>query len=168
LLYYKRGKLDRAAELLRGWCAVEQGSAVPWTRLAVVQHKLGQHDVSLQSMRTAIDLSAGKTRADLAYLAARLVLAGSQTTVLAEEQQAAWQQAQGFLSLCLNEQPDHRGALWLMAAVRTVAGDRAGLAAQAAAMTNRTSDDPRFHYFAAVSQQAAGDYDAVLESTTRA
>src|SRR5207249_4878633 len=77
MLYYKRGKLDRAAELLRNWCAGEPANAVPWARLAVVQQKLGQPEICIQSMQAAIERSAGKARADLAYLAARLALAST-------------------------------------------------------------------------------------------
>lgn len=165
LLYYRRGKPERAAELLRSWCAVEPANALPWTRLAVVQHKLGQHEVCLQSMRTAIERSHAAVRADLAHLGARLAMAGRLTGY---ERGNALAAAQAFLELCLNERPQHTAALWLIAAVRAVRGDRMGLAAQAAAMTGPSSDDARFHYFAAVSQLAAGDYDAALSSTARA
>jgi tetratricopeptide (TPR) repeat protein len=165
-LYYQRGKLDRAAELLRNWCAVEPANAVPWARLAVVQQKLGQAELCLQTMQVAIDRSAGKQRADLACLAARLALASvfpssngnGQAPALTEA--AGLERARTFLELCVKEQPGHATGLWLLAAVRSAAGDRAGLAALAAAMAAEKSDDPRFLYFTAVSALAAGNYSA--------
>src|SRR5207248_4546287 len=55
MLYYKRGKLDRAAELLRGWCAVQPDSAEPWTRLAGGQRSLGRNGQCLSYARTPTD-----------------------------------------------------------------------------------------------------------------
>jgi tetratricopeptide (TPR) repeat protein len=176
-LYYKRGKLDRAAELLRNWCNVEPASAIPWTRLAVVQHQLAQWDQSLQSMQAALERSSGTQRADLACLAARLALAstvadktaaGTPAPSTGENSDGAWDQAQAFLNYCLNQEPSHQTGLWLMAAVRSVRGDREGLAAQTAAMAAQATDDPRFAYFAAVCALAAGDYPAVLALAGRA
>jgi tetratricopeptide (TPR) repeat protein len=53
-------------------------------------------------------------------------------------------------------------------AVRAVNHDRAGLAAQSAAMKGPETNDPFFHYFAAVSHLAAGDYQGVLQAASRA
>jgi tetratricopeptide (TPR) repeat protein len=156
-LWYKRGKLDKTAELLRHWCDAEPSSAVPRARLAVIEHKLGQIDASLEVMRAALQRSAGKARADLACLGARLALAADKLD-----------KAQEFLEICLQEEPLHTTGLWLMAAARSARGDRAGLAAQAAAMTARPVEDPRFNYFAAVSALAAGDYPAVWTLASRA
>src|SRR5262249_57846453 len=43
LLYHKRGKLEPAGDLLLGWRAQVQGSAVPRPRLAGPHHQLGPH-----------------------------------------------------------------------------------------------------------------------------
>ena len=39
MLWYRRGKLDQAAELLRAWCDIEPENALPLIRLAIVQHQ---------------------------------------------------------------------------------------------------------------------------------
>jgi hypothetical protein len=126
-------------------------------------------------MQAAIERSAGKQRADLACLAARLALAnvlpsknGDGKTIAAEEQASGLDKAQGFLEVCLQEQPAHATALWMLAAMRSVRGDRAGLAALAAAMTAQSADDPRFQYFTAVSELAAGNYPGAQAAAQRA
>jgi tetratricopeptide (TPR) repeat protein len=174
-LYYQRGKLDRAAELLRTWGSVEPASPLPWARLAVVQQKLGQAEVCLQSMQAALERSAGKQRADLACLAARLALANVLATANGdgklpgvEEETSGLDKARSFLDLCLKEDAGHATGLWLMAAVRSLRGDRAGLAALVTPMAAQHADDPRFHYFTAISALAAANYPAALTAAQQA
>jgi tetratricopeptide (TPR) repeat protein len=174
LLYYRRGKLDRAAELLRRWCALEPENTLPAARLAVVLHKQGQIDASQTALQSAIQRAHGRQRADLACLAARLVLSNaltpkegepvSQPEVMAD----CLARARSLLDISLREDAGHTTAMWLMAAVRALANDRASLAAQSAAMKAPETNDPYFHYFAAVSHLAAGDHDAVIQAAARA
>jgi tetratricopeptide (TPR) repeat protein len=73
-----------------------------------------------------------------------------------------------LLEACLEEVPDHTEALWCLAAVRSVVGDRAGLAAQAPHMDRPAVQSPAFHFLGAVCHLAAGDYARVLELGQRA
>jgi tetratricopeptide (TPR) repeat protein len=68
----------------------------------------------------------------------------------------------------LQDDPDHVEALWCLAAVRSVVGDREGLAAQAQAMNRPDVSDARFHYLGAVCHLAAKDYPRALELSQRA
>src|SRR5262249_6408622 len=75
---------------------------------------------------------------------------------------------QRLLEECLREQPDHVEALWCLAAVRSVRGDRAALAAQAPLMDRPAVEDARFHFLGAVCHLAARDYRRVVEMAERA
>jgi tetratricopeptide (TPR) repeat protein len=183
MLYYRRGKLDRAGELLRSWSAIEPENAVPWTRLAVVQHKQGFAEQAVQSMQFALERSTGRVKADLALLTVRLILIGAMTSserqrradtvadpslALRAGDSDALLQAQDYLQICLDTEPGHAGGLWLLAAVRAALDDRSALAALSPAMLGKETDDARFHYFAAVSHLAAGNHPAVQEAVHRA
>jgi tetratricopeptide (TPR) repeat protein len=170
LLYYRRDKLDRAAEWLRSWSGIEPNNSVPAARLAVVLYKLGQNDDCLAALQPVIDSTRGRERADLACLAARLILSGALARKDGEpvkEPAAALARARGLLDIALNEEPAHVTAMWLMAAVRALGNDRSGLAAQSAAMKGPGTNDGYFQYFAAVSHLAAGDHNAVLAAAGR-
>jgi tetratricopeptide (TPR) repeat protein len=69
---------------------------------------------------------------------------------------------------CLREEPDHVEALWCLAAVHSVLGDREALASQAAIMDRPAVSDARFHFFGAVCNLAAGQYRRVLDLGVRA
>src|SRR5205823_5293842 len=69
-----------------------------------------------------------------------------------------------WLKVCLAQEPGHAQALWLLAALRWRAGDRAALAELAAAMGQREAADPRFRYMAAVCRLVAGDADGAREA----
>src|SRR5262249_60728332 len=73
-----------------------------------------------------------------------------------------------LLEECLREQPDHVDALWCLAAVRSVQGDREGLAAQAPFMDRPAVTDPRFHFLGAVCNLAAKNYRQAVELASRA
>jgi tetratricopeptide (TPR) repeat protein len=168
-LHYRRGNLEQTWQLLQGWHRLEPSLPLPLARLAVVQEQLGQGTACLESIRKALTLARGRTRAEIAFLGARLVLAAlHDQTPAAREQPEALQPALELLDECLREQPDHPQALWVRAAVRHALGDRAGQTAQAAAMDRPEVGDPRFHYLAGVCRLAAGDYEGVLESCRRA
>ncbi len=73
-----------------------------------------------------------------------------------------------LLQECLKDDPNHIEALGCLAAVRSVLGDRDGLAQQAQAMDRPEVADARFHYLGAVCHLAACDYPRVLELAQRA
>src|SRR5262249_20072577 len=148
--------LEQAWQLLQGWHRLEPSLPLPLARLAVVQEQLGQGTACLESIRKALTLARGRTRAEVAFLGARLVLAALHAQAPAgREQPEALQPALELLDECLREQPDHPQALWVRAAVRHALGDRPGLTAQAAAMDRAEVGDARFHYLAGVCRLAA-------------
>jgi tetratricopeptide (TPR) repeat protein len=167
-LYCRRGKLDRSAELLRSWCEAEPASAVPWARLAVVQHQQGFNEQAFQSLDAAMQRASGKTKADLGCLAARLALQGGLADKGIDFAPGAAEKARSYLLQSLECSPGHTDALWLSAAERATTGDAAGLAALSPAMRHNGANDARFSYFAAVSHLAASDYPAAFEAATEA
>jgi len=173
MLSYKHGNRDRAVELLRCWCAVEPDNPVPRARLAVVHYNHGQPEQCNSALRAAIERSSGRARADLACLAGRLLLANGMAAKPAEARdptafRATLEEAQAYLRQCLNDDPGHAEGLWLTAAIRTVSGDRPGLAALSPAIVGKECSDSRYHYFAAVSHLAAGRHANVREEASKA
>jgi tetratricopeptide (TPR) repeat protein len=73
-----------------------------------------------------------------------------------------------LLQECLRDEPDHVEAQWCLAAVRSVLGDREGLASQAADMDRPAVSDARFHFLGAVCNLAAGQYRNVIALGIRA
>jgi tetratricopeptide (TPR) repeat protein len=168
-LHYRRGNLGQCWQLLQSWHELEPSNPLPLARLAVVQEQLGQGTACLESIRKALPLAQGRARAEIAFLGARLVLAGLlDQSATWNSQTEALRPALALLDECLRERPDHPQALWVRAAVRQVLGDRAALTAQAPAMNRPDVSDARFHYLAGVCRLAAGDYDGVLDACRRA
>jgi tetratricopeptide (TPR) repeat protein len=168
-LHHRRGEHERAWEFLQAWHELQPTIATPLVRLAVIQEQLGQVGPCLESIRRALPLVQGVARAEVAFLGARLTLAalnGKGTESKPDAQACA--PALEMLGVCLKERPDHPQALSLLAAVRSVAGDRQGLASLVSAMNRPDVTDARFHYLAGVCRLAAGDYEGVLESCRRA
>ncbi len=75
--------------------------------------------------------------------------------------------AEEFLVAASHDELDIE-TLTLLAGVRWLRGDLAGLAGLAPAMTNENAADTRFHYFAAVCRLAANDFSGAVESGARA
>lgn len=163
-LHYRRGELDRAASLLAGWQRLEPNDHLPLVRRAVIEQQRANGAEREQAIRQALELTQGKPRAQVAYLGARLAL----QEVRGEDWRGlASSPISRLLQECLADDPDHVDALWLLAAVRSVSGDREGLAMQARDMDRPEVADPRFHYLAAVCHLAARDYACVLEASRR-
>jgi tetratricopeptide (TPR) repeat protein len=176
-LHYRKGEKQQAADLLAGWHRLESHDPQPLIRLAIIAQELGDATRSLDSIRQALELTTGRTHADIAFLGARLALrqteaplvngdevAGESTEERAHGDRAA---AIALLQDCLHHEPQHGQALWLMAALRHLTGDRRALTDQAARMDIPHIDDPRFHFLAAVCQLSAGNYGGVLEACER-
>jgi tetratricopeptide (TPR) repeat protein len=172
-LHYQRGDLAASAALLAGWHRLRPDDHQPLCKLAVVEHQRGNAEARRRALDRALDVSRPPGRADVAFLGARLSLqaAGGKGHGEANGQAgaagAALKEARHFLEECLQENPNHEDALWQLAAVRSVTGDREGLAAQAPAMHRPDVRDGRFHYLAAVCHLAAGDYGRALEAAGR-
>ena len=142
-----------------GWHRLEPSNPWPLLRQAVVEQQRGNRPGRDEAIAHALQHTRGKRRAEVAFLAARLALADGEDAHL--------RSAGDFLQECLKDNPDHTDALWCLAAVRAVAGDRAGLAAQAAVTDRPQVTDPRFHYLAAVCHLAARDDERVIEAAQR-
>jgi tetratricopeptide (TPR) repeat protein len=157
-LCYQRGDLDRSATLLAAWHGLEPSNHLPLLRRAVVEGQRRNAVGRTEALRGALDLTHGPRRAAIAILGARLALAGEN----------GLSEAEILLQEALGAQADNAEALWLLAAVRSAADNRDGLAALAPAMNRPQEADARFHYLAAVCFLTAHDYPQVLEACRRA
>jgi tetratricopeptide (TPR) repeat protein len=157
-LSYQRGDRDRSAALLAAWHALEPSNPLPLVRRAVVESQRGNADGRTTALRQALDLTQGTQRAAIAILGARLSLAADQ----------GLKEAESLLQEALRAEDGNAEALALLAAVRSAAGDRDGLASLAPAMNRPQVPDARFHYLAAVCFLAARDPAQVLEACRRA
>jgi tetratricopeptide (TPR) repeat protein len=171
-LYYQRGDRDRAAALLAGWHRLEPSNLLPLVRRAVVEAQRGDAAGRAEALRQALDMAQGAQRAAIAILGARLSLVPCPLSLAEDKGQGTRDkglaEAESLLQEALRAEDGNAEALWLLAAVRSAAGDRAGLAALASAMNRPQVPDARFHYLAAVCFLAAGDYAQVLEACRRA
>ncbi len=165
-MYHRLGKSESALAHLHQWRLLEASNPLPPLRLAILSQNLGQQDAAQQNLRRALALTDGTRRADLALLGARLALLAAKDQLAGAA--PALQTALELLDICLHEDEQNPQALWLLAAVKAVLGDRDGLAQLAPRMKRQDVDDPRFQFLAAVCLLAAGDYPAVLEACGRA
>jgi tetratricopeptide (TPR) repeat protein len=177
-LHYRRGALDEAVSVLAEWQEWHASDPTPIVRRAVIEQQRGHADAAMTAIKRALTLTQGEDRAAVAFLGARLLLQEAIPTRRASEDDAdsslarrvgvRSEQAADLLTQCLKEQPDHAGALILLAALRWQAGDQPGLVALAPAMDQPRVRDARFHYFAAVAHLAAANYPAALDAAHRA
>jgi tetratricopeptide (TPR) repeat protein len=173
-LLYRNGETDRAADLLAGWQRLTPHDHWPLVRQAVLEQERGNAARRAEAIDRALGLTRGPLRAAVAFLGARLALRQSAREAdvgqngEAEHGPPALAETRHLLEECLREQPGHSAALWCLAAVRSVTGDREGLAAQAVQMDRPEVKDGRFHYLGAVCCLAAGDHGQALELVRRA
>jgi tetratricopeptide (TPR) repeat protein len=188
-LHYRRGDMEQAVALLAGWHRLAPTDHWPLVRQAIIEQERGNAERRAEAVDRALGLTRGPLRAAIAFLGARLALretfqaarpkhedrrgraerngdTKADTTDSASAPSLAHSQA--LLEACLRDDPDHIEALWCLAAVRSVRGDRAGLAAQSPAMNRPAVRDARFHYLGAVCHLAAKDYGTVVELSQRA
>jgi hypothetical protein len=172
-LHYRRGALERAAELLATWEQLAPANHQPAVRRAIIEQQRGNNKERSIAIRRALESSHGSQRAAIAFLGARLSLSvlgrPPSSNGQAEQQEIVdWDEAKELLLVCLQEAPDHAEALSWLAAVRVVNGDQSGLAEQALRMDRPDVAEPHFHYLAAVCHLAAEDYARVLQAGRRA
>ncbi len=157
--------------LLAAWHDLEPANPVPLVRRAVIEGQRGRAAERTAALRGALDLTHGRPRAAIALLGARLALGVGPAVpdvTAARPAQPDLHQAESLLQDGLREDGDNTEALWLLAAVRSAASDRVGLAALAPTMNRPQVPDARFHYLAAVCFLAARDYAQVLDACRRA
>lgn len=180
-LHYRRGEMDQAIALLTGWHRLKPDDHWPLVRQAIIEQERGNALRRAEAIDRALGLTRGPVRAAIAFLGARLALREtfSKAATVREQhnkplsngrgsEHSSLEQSQTLLETCLREDPKHAEALWCLAAVRSVRGDRAGLARQAAEMDQPSVQDARFHYLGAVCHLAAKNYDAVLKLSQQA
>jgi tetratricopeptide (TPR) repeat protein len=181
-LHYRHGDMDRAVALLSGWHRLAPNDHWPLVRQAIIEQERGNAERRAEAIDRALGLTRGPVRAAIAFLGAKLALRetfGSNRAASVRErfaplpngrgsEQPSLTQSLTLLESCLRDDPNHTEALWCLAAVRSVLGDREGLARQAAVMDRPAVRDARFHYLGAVCHLAAKHYDAVLELSRRA
>jgi Flp pilus assembly protein TadD len=112
-LCYRRGDLDQAAALLGELHTLRPGDPIPLMRRAVVEQQRGDPAGYTEAIKQALERSAPKDRAAVAFLGARLALGHDLN------------QARVWLEQCLREEPSHKDARWCLAAVYSLLGDRA-------------------------------------------
>jgi tetratricopeptide (TPR) repeat protein len=180
-LHYRRGDLEGAVALLTGWHRLRPDDPWPLVRQAIIEQQRGNAARREEAIERALGLAHGPVRAAIALLGAKLALRQffGRTATIRERlceplpngrspEPVPLVQAQALLETCLREDPQHTEALWCLAAVRSMRGDRDGLARQAPEMDRPSTPDARFHYLGAVCHLAAKNYDAVLERSQRA
>jgi tetratricopeptide (TPR) repeat protein len=164
-LFYRQGHTDRALEMLQSWHDAVPSDPLPLVRQAVLWQQKNEPDRSQEAIRLARERASGKKRAEIAYLGARLVLKSA--AVSPEGLLAATPGAAELLEECLREDAQHWPALWCLAALRWLSGDRASLAGQAGALERPEVPDPRFHFLGAVACLAKEDAEGVLRAGQR-
>jgi tetratricopeptide (TPR) repeat protein len=176
-LLHRKGETEGAVELLAGWQRLAPHDHWPLVRRAVLEQERGSAARRAEAIERALGLTRGRLRAAVAYLGARLALgqafrlhppAPDANGAAGQGPREALGEARRLLEECLREQPDHAAALWCLAAVQSEAGDREGLAAQAAAMDRPEVRDGRFQYLGAIASFAAGEHGKALELVRRA
>ena len=181
-LHYRRGDMEQAVALLTNWHRLTPNDHWPLVRQAIIEQERGNAARRGEAIDRALGLTRGPVRAAIAFLGARLALResldSSRAATVRERfaqplpngrgsEKSPLSQSKALLETCLRENPKHTEALWCLAAVRSVLGNREGLARQAPEMDRPSVQDARFHYLGAVCNLAAKNYDAVLKLSQR-
>jgi len=179
-LHYRRGDREQAVALLSGWQRLAPNDPWPLVRQAIIEQERGNTARRAEAIEHALGLTRGPVRAAIAFLGAKLALReqfGRAATIREQLSEPSSNgrspdhsplaQAQMLLEICLREDPKHTDALWYLTAVRSMRGDREGLAQLAPEMDRPSVQEARFHYLGAVCHLAAKKYDAVLELSRR-
>jgi tetratricopeptide (TPR) repeat protein len=170
-LHHRRGNADQAARLLESWHDQHPYDPRPLVRSAVLLHRRGLASEGQAKLREAMKLCEGPRRARIAFLAARLTLQSVFTAPATEVSGADSPSsegllvAEGFLEQCLRDDPHHGDALWCLAAVSWLRGDRAKLAQQA--LSKAEAPDARSQFFASLCRLAAQDFGGLLTISVR-
>jgi len=190
-LNYRRGDLDKAVTLLGGWHRLAPNDHWPLVRQAIIEQERGNAERRAEAIDRALGLTQGPLRAAIAFLGAKLALRetakewekGDKETRRQGDKEKENREpsvslspclpvslsgVQTLLQECLKDDPDHIEALWCLAAVRSVMGDKERLKEQAAAMDRPGVKDARFHYLGAVCHLARQDYKRAVELSAQA
>ena len=167
-LHYRAGRREPANGLLEKWHQTQPSEPLPLVRQAILLHQQGRAADSFSKLQQAMALAAGKRRANIAFLGARLAL---QSYLLPRPDEASevttLPAVHEFLHDCLAHDAGHPHTLWCLAAVRWLQGDAAALAGQAKKMQNPAVPDPRYQYFAALCHLLGGQFEPVVAACQR-
>jgi tetratricopeptide (TPR) repeat protein len=169
-LAYQRGDVEQSLHVLESWSSHHPSDPLPLVRQAILHQHFGEPERCMAKIQSALDLCHGPERADLAFLGARMLLkisAGAKGSPPDQVQAEVLRNAGKLLEEGLQYDPQHVQGLWLLAAVRSQLGDKAGLAQQAAAMNRDDVPDPRYHFLAGICYLAADNYPAVIDACSR-
>jgi len=178
-LYYRRGELDQAARVLHHWQTTHPDD--PWApiRRAVVEQQRNDPTAAIEAIDQALQSAQGSLRADVAFLGARLALTSLRPLLSPCSGEATGESAAGlgvsghiervfgFLETCLQERPDHAGALGLLTTMRWLMLDTNGIRSLAPRLAQPGIKDGRFQYFAAVGFLAVNDDAAAIDAAGR-
>ncbi len=174
-LHYRKGDLDRAVNLLDGWHRLDPADHWPLVRQAIIEQQRGNAQRRAEVINQALGLTQGPLRASVAFLGARLALregVKEWEKVKPESglvpRNEALDHSLTLLQECLQADPNHTEALWCLAAVRSVLGEKEQLKELAGQMDRPGVKDARFHYLGAVCHLIKQDYPRVLELGQRA
>jgi tetratricopeptide (TPR) repeat protein len=176
-LAFRRGDLDRAADLLSGWARLAPADPLPLVRLAVVEAKRGLVQQRHDAIERALSLTSDIRQAEIAYLGAGLALRaavrneagveGPSTSERRVDKDELWRACR-LLERCLEVTPGRPEALAWLVAARALLGDRVGLAVLAPRLQVGEEAHARVHYLGALCSLAAGDYEQVAARAGRA
>ena len=133
-LYHRQGKLDESVQLLETWAEHHPADPLPRVRCAVLLHQRGLARACQTKLRARWGSVTTAGVPALLFLgpdsACKTALAhgspeGNGTPGL---DAAGLGAADEFLTLCLRDDPKHADALWCLAAVRWLRGDKESLA----------------------------------------
>lgn len=170
MLHYRAQRFAPALELLEQWHQTQPLEPLPLVRQAIVLHQQGSVAACFAKVRAAMALAQGRRRANISFLAARLALQSyfnpknQEPIPEAPDLLAA---AQGFLQDCLAHDADHPQALWCLAALRWLSGEKAALAEQAATMRDAGVADVRYLYFSALCHLLGDQFEQAIDAHER-
>lgn len=166
-LYHRRDADAKALAVLDRWQKIHPADPLPLVRRALLHYRREEFAEGQHHLQQALSRCQGKRRAAVAFLGARLALQAIGHARDGEFPEPVLDAAQQFLHEVLREQSDHPQGLWNLAAICWLRGQRDQLVQLAPRLKQPDVSDPFFHYFAAVCQLEARDYDSVLAACQR-
>jgi predicted Zn-dependent protease len=172
-LSYRQNNDERALALLNAAHAAAPADHWPLVRLAVLQARRGNAEACAAAVDAALGVTAGRLRAAIAFLGARLIArlswlqggSADQRNKPEEIEQkiiARPAEVARFLQECHKADDGHLQARCWLAGIYSIVGNRDGLASLAVGVRTSEGDRPEVHLLAALCHEAASDAAAVV------